>query len=218
VGFFANGQEMVKSKLPIHAPVPAEWLPPGLDPTCARIAGADEVGRGSGAGPFLAASVIIPAGLEVPADLDDSKRFDPRGARIAQLAAWVEEHCVVHSALFSVEEIDSLGIGRVNVLAFERLIEINGADFTIVDGNLHLASGRPFRCETKAERFAAVAAASIWAKVTRDRLMNEIAAAYPGYGLESAGYLTAEAIEAIRVRGRIPGVHRVSFRIRGLDY
>jgi ribonuclease HII len=70
----------------------------------------------------------------------------------------------------------------------------------------------------RAERVPAVAAASIWAKVTRDRLMTEIAAANPGFGLESAGYLTAEAIEAIRTRGRIRGVHRFSFRIRGLDY
>ena len=209
---------MAKRSLPVHESVPAEWLPTGLDLANAHIAGADEVGRGSGAGPFLAACVQIPAGVEIPPDLDDSKRFDPRGRRIAELAAWVSDNCLVHSAMFSVEEIDTIGIGRANIEAFERLIEMNGADFTIVDGNLRLRSNRPFRCVVRAERFPAVAAASIWAKVTRDRLMAEIAAANPGFGLESAGYLTAEAIEAIRTRGRIRGVHRFSFRIRGLDY
>jgi ribonuclease HII len=166
----------------------------------------------------LAACVQIPAGVEIPPDLDDSKRFDPRGRRIAELAAWVGDNCLVHSVMFSVEEIDTIGIGRANIEAFERLIKMNGADFTIVDGNLPLRSSRPFRCVVRAERFPAVAAASIWAKVTRDRLMAEIAAANPGFGLESAGYLTTEAIEAIRTRGRIKGVHRFSFRIRGLDY
>ena len=209
---------MVRSALPRHQPIPPDWLPEGLDIATARIAGADEVGRGSGAGPFLAASVVIPVGIAVPPDLDDSKRFDPRGKRIAELAAWVDEYCLVHSVLYSVEEIDAIGIGRANIEAFERLIEINGADLTIVDGNLPLRATRPFRCEVRAERFDAVAAASVWAKVTRDRLMNDIAAAHPGFGLESAGYLTPEAIAAIRGQGRIPGVHRISFRIRGLDY
>jgi len=154
--------------------------------------------------------------------LGDSKGFDPRGRRIAYLAAWVEEHCLITQAWYSVEEIDSLGIGEVNVAAFERIILTNGADFTLVDGNLKLRTHKlgdrvnAYRCETKAERFAPVAAASIWAKVTRDRVMAQIAQAHPGYGLEAAGYLTPAAIEAIRIRGRIPGVHRMSYRIAAL--
>jgi ribonuclease HII len=209
-------------KSPRCAPIPPDWLPAGLDPTHARLAGADEVGRGSGAGPFLAASVEIPAGIEIPADLGDSKGFDPRGRRIAALAAWVEEHCLITPIWYSVEEIDTLGIGEANIAAFERIILANGADFTLVDGNLKLRAHKlgeragAYRCETKAERFAPVAAASIWAKVTRDRVMAQIAQAHPGYGLEAAGYLTPGAIEAIRVRGRIPGVHRMSYRIAAL--
>jgi len=68
---------------PVALAIPAAWLPAGADPIHVRIAGADEVGRGAGAGPFLAASVEIPAGTELPAALADSKSFDPRGARIA---------------------------------------------------------------------------------------------------------------------------------------
>ena len=207
---------------PRSSPIPAGWLPAHLDPTHIRVAGADEVGRGSGAGPFLAASVEIPAGIEVPADLGDSKGFNPKGARIATLAAWVEEHCLITAVWYSADEIDTLGIGEVNVAAFERIILTNGADFTLVDGNLKLRAHKlgphanAYRCETKAERFAPVAAASIWAKVTRDRVMAQIAQAHPGYGLEAAGYLTPAAIEAIRVRGRIKGVHRMSYRIAAL--
>jgi ribonuclease HII len=203
-------------------PVPATWLPAGTDPASARIAGADEVGRGAGAGPFLAASAEIPAGTQVPADLADSKSFDPRGRRIAALAAWAEEHCLITPVWYAVEEIDAIGIQAANIEAFEKIILTNGADFTLVDGNLRLRPERlgaragAYRCETRAERFAAVAAASVWAKVTRDRVMAALAAQYPGYGLESAGYLTRAAIEAIRTRGRIKGVHRFSYRIAAL--
>ena len=169
------------STAPSLASIPADWLPAGVDPATARIAGADEVGRGSGAGLFLAACVEIPLGVVVPANLADSKRFNPRGATLAALAAWVEDNCRVHSVSYSVEQIDEMGIGRVNVEAFERLIEMAGVDLVIVDGNLRLHSKLAFRCVTKAERFSPVAAASIWAKRTRDRAMNEVAAQHPGY-------------------------------------
>lgn len=203
--------------MPHLEPIPSDWLPEGLDLAAARIAGQDEVGRGSIAGPFLAAACVFPPGFVVPEGLRDSKALDPKGKRIVEIAAAIEAHCEIFSVWYGPAEIDELGIGKVNVEAHERLLAMSGADFTIVDGNFKVSSERPFRCAIKGERFAPVAAASVWAKVARDRVMAELALEYPGYGLESAGYGTPAAIAAVVARGRTP-IHRRSFNLRGVDH
>lgn len=193
-------------------PIPSAWLP---DPAAsnARIGGIDEVGRGALCGPLVGAAVILPPDW-IPVGLRDSKTLS--SASRERLASEITTHALaVRIEEIEAAEIDRLGIGGANRLLFERLLEALAADFTLVDGTLRLTTTHPYRSEPRGERFAPVAAASIIAKVHRDRLMAALAAAHPGRGFEQAGYPTPANIEAIRRHGR-SAMHRHSFRIAAL--
>ena len=177
------------------------------------IAGTDEAGRGPIAGPVVAAAVILPQGLILPG-LNDSKKL----SAVRREALY---HEITAKALaFSITEATSQEIDRINILqasnlAMARAVEAlaqPAADFVLVDGLPNKAIRLPQMSLTKGDsRSASIAAASILAKVHRDRLMDALHQQYPQYGFAShKGYLTAEHIEALRKFGVLE-IHRKTF-------
>jgi ribonuclease HII len=179
----------------------------------ATICGVDEAGRGPWAGPVVAAAVVLDRD-DIPPGLNDSKKLTAR--RRAILFDAIRGAASVGVGLASVEEIDSLNILRANDLAMGRAIAalqpLPGA--ALIDGN-RVPPGLPCRAQALVGgdgRSLSIAAASIIAKVTRDRIMSELAKAHPGYGWErNQGYGTAEHRAALTRLGVTP-LHRRSFR------
>ena len=180
------------------------------------VVGIDEVGRGPLAGPVVAAAVVLDAATlpaRLAAELDDSKRLPAR--RRAELAELVHAACKVGVGVASVAEIDRLNILKATFVAMGRAYQALGvaADWALVDGN-RSPDGLPcrVRCLVGGDGLSlSVAAASVVAKVHRDRAMADLAAAWPGYGWEkNAGYGTAQHLEALRRLGPTPH-HRRSF-------
>lgn len=179
----------------------------------ARIAGVDEVGRGPLAGPVTAAAVVLdPA--RIPAGLNDSKALSP-GRRQALLLAIMEsaEVSVGHA---TVAEIDSLNILRASHLAMERAIA--GLPFppghALIDGNMiPRGLSLPAQAIVKGDaRCVSIAAASIVAKIARDKIMWDLAQQFPGYGWETnAGYPSKSHRLALQDLGVTPH-HRHSFK------
>lgn len=175
-----------------------------------RVAGIDEVGRGPLAGPVVAAAVVLdPA--RIPRGLRDSKALS--AARREALAAEIAEVAEVSIARASVEEIDRLNILQASLLAMTRAAQALGADHHLIDGNkVPLALRDRADWVVKGDALClSIAAASIVAKVARDREMVDLAQQHPGYGWErNAGYPTAEHLAALKNLGVTP-VHRRSF-------
>lgn len=177
-------------------------------------AGVDEAGRGPLAGPVVAAAVVFPAGYLNP-DIRDSKLLSP--AR-RELLFGVIRRDAVACAVASVphEEIDRINILQASLAAMRRAVAAlpTPADFLLVDGNRPIPS-----CNLPQEtlvggdgRCLSIAAASILAKVSRDRMMGEFDLLYPGYGFAAhKGYPTADHLAAIRRLGPSP-IHRRTFR------
>ncbi|WP_397543110.1 ribonuclease HII [Roseovarius salis] len=178
-----------------------------------RIAGVDEVGRGPLAGPVTAAAVILEHG-NIPDGLNDSKRLTAR--RRETLHDALQACAIVSVAHASVEEIDTLNILRAAHLAMQRAVEglPHPPDMALVDGNLvPKALDTSAKAVVKGDRLSAsIAAASIVAKVARDRIMTELAQQFPGYGWETnAGYGSKAHMAALLNLGITPH-HRRSFR------
>ncbi|GAB4244641.1 MAG: ribonuclease HII [Deltaproteobacteria bacterium] len=176
-------------------------------------AGVDEAGRGPLAGPVVAAAVILPPGYAHPG-IRDSKKLSPRRREL--LYPVIARDAVAFGiALATHEEIDSLNILRASLLAMRRAVEALSvpADFLFVDGNRRVPCDVPQETLVGGDgRCLSVAAASILAKVARDRIMVEYDRLYPGYGLSGhKGYPTREHFEAIRRLGPSP-IHRRTFR------
>ncbi|MGQ9367204.1 ribonuclease HII [Azospirillum sp. A39] len=182
----------------------------------AIVCGIDEVGRGPLAGPVTAAAVVLPPdGLPEPlaARIHDSKQVTP--AMREELAPAILEHALaVCVASASVAEIDELNILHAAMLAMRRACDGLGVAPTLalVDGNRAPTLPCPARAVVKGDATClSIAAASIVAKVERDRVMRELAAAFPGYGWErNAGYPTADHRAALLRLGPTPH-HRRSF-------
>ena len=177
------------------------------------VAGIDEAGRGPLAGPVVAAAVILPQGFELPG-LNDSKQLSAK-KREALYTALMENPAVKKSvAQASVEEIDRLNILRATHLAMARAAQglTPLPQMCLIDGLPVPAFPLPSRNLVKGDaRCLSIAAASILAKVTRDRIMQELHAQFPAYGFaRNAGYGTKEHLEAIRTHG-ITVHHRRSF-------
>lgn len=177
-----------------------------------RVAGVDEVGRGPLAGPVVAAAVILdPA--RIPDGLADSKALS--AAKRERLHDEVRARALAVSvAEASVEEIDRLNILHASMLAMRRAVEaLPEVGFVLVDGN-RVPPGLPCPGEAVVKGDAlclSIAAASIVAKVVRDRLMVDLAQQHPGYGWEAnAGYPTKAHLEALLHLGLTPW-HRRSF-------
>ena len=179
------------------------------------ICGVDEVGRGPLAGPVIAAAAIIPAaGLppEIVHLVRDSKKLTAkiRTALFGPLTTLCPHAC----AEASIAEITDMNILWASMLAMQRAVRALPCvpDFVLVDGNRCPQFDCPAQAIVKGDdRSLSIAVASIIAKVTRDRLMAELAVAYPHYGWEhNAGYGTTQHLEALRRHGATPW-HRDSF-------
>ncbi len=178
----------------------------------AFVVGVDEVGRGPLAGPVIAAAVRLNPD-DLPEGLDDSKKLTARARD--RLDAEIRARAEVGTGEATVEEIDRLNILRASHLAMCRAIAAVGpVDFALIDGNLlprDLAcAARPLiRGDSLSQ---SIAAASIVAKVMRDRIMVDLAQQYPGYGWETnAGYGSKAHLAALTNLGITPH-HRRSFR------
>jgi ribonuclease HII len=183
------------------------------------VAGADEAGRGCLAGPLVAAAVCLDverlhgSRARPLADLNDSKQHTAE--RREQLYGAVLE-CAREVAVCVVPapEIDRVGLHRSNLAALERVLRRLSPvpDVCLTDGFALPVDDLPHRRLIGGDaRSAAVAAASIVAKVTRDRLMWRVASQFPGYGFEThVGYITPEHTLAVRALGATP-LHRRSF-------
>ena len=172
----------------------------------------DEAGRGPLAGPVCAAAVILPCGLEIEG-LNDSKKLSEK-KRDKLFESICSEAVSYGIAFASVEEIEEINILNAAMLAMNRAIEKLSVKpaLALVDGNRNSAIKMPSRCVVKGDaKCADIAAASILAKVTRDRYMLEMAEKYPAYHFEKhKGYGTKLHYEALREYGPCE-IHRPSF-------
>lgn len=176
------------------------------------ICGVDEAGRGPLAGPVCAAAVILPPGLEIPG-LNDSKKLTDKKRR--ELYDVITAQAVSYGIAFASEqEIDEINILQATFLAMERAIQKLSPqpELALIDGNRTKDFGLPVRTIVKGDSLSAsIAAASILAKVTRDRLMEEYDAQYPQYGFAvHKGYGTKRHYETLREFGPSP-IHRKTF-------
>ncbi|GGE54890.1 ribonuclease HII [Actibacterium pelagium] len=178
-----------------------------------RVVGVDEVGRGPWAGPVTAAAVWLNPN-DLPDGMNDSKKLTAK--RREALFDAIMDKAEVSIAHASVQEIDELNILQATYLAMRRAIAglTQSPDHALIDGN-RLPADLPCSAETVVKgdaRSLSIAAASIVAKVTRDRIMAELAAEHPGYGWESnAGYGTKMHQNGLREFGVTPH-HRRSFK------
>lgn len=176
------------------------------------VCGVDEAGRGPLAGPVFAAAVMLPHGIEIPG-LDDSKKLS--GKKREELFDIITCSALAFGiSSASVEEIESLNILGATYLAMNRAIAklAVSPELALIDGNRCAGIEIPCRTIIKGDGCCAdIAAASILAKVSRDRLMLEMAEFYPQYGFEKhKGYGTKEHYAALREFGPCP-IHRQSF-------
>ena len=175
------------------------------------LAGVDEAGCAPLAGPVVAAAVILDR-EKFPRGIDDSKKLtlEVREAIFGRL----QKVAAIGIGICSVEEIDHLNIYWARMTAMARAVEALGAEpaWVLVDGNACPRWQRPSKAIVSGDaKCRSIAAASIAAKVTRDRIMADHARTWPGYGWErNRGYPTPEHIRAIRELGITP-LHRRTF-------
>lgn len=179
----------------------------------ACVCGIDEAGRGPLAGPVVAAAVVLPPGFALPG-LNDSKKLTARRREALYTQLREDERVLIGVGMAEAAEIDRLNILRATHAAMVRAVAAlpTAVDFCLIDGLPVPQFPLPQRALVKGDaRCLSIAAASIVAKVTRDRLMQDLAQQYPGYGFEKhAGYGTAAHLAALRRLGPCPE-HRRSF-------
>lgn len=177
----------------------------------ALLAGVDEAGRGPLAGPVVAAAVVL--GVAVPDGLADSKQLSA-AARERLLAALEVSALAIGIGVADVAEIDHLNILGATLLAMQRAVAALGLTpgQVLVDGNRCPQLACPVRAIVRGDATVpAISAASIVAKVTRDRLMDALDRRYPAYGFaRHKGYPTRAHIAALSLHG-VSAVHRTSF-------
>ena len=183
----------------------------------ATVCGVDEAGRGPLCGPVFAAACILPDGL-ILEGLNDSKKLTPK--KRDKLFDLICENAIAYCiASASVEEIDELNILEADLLAMRRAIDGLSvkADFALIDGNIARGFQIPARAVIGGDaKSPSIAAASILAKVARDRDCIALDEAYPQYGIaKHKGYGTKQHMDALRTYGPSP-IHRKQF-IRFLD-
>ena len=177
-----------------------------------RLCGVDEAGRGPLAGPVCAAAVILPQNCEIEG-LNDSKKLTEkkREALFDVICAAAVSYGI---AFATVEEIEEYNILGATFMAMNRAVARLDPvpELALIDGNRNTGIQIPSRCIVGGDgKCADIAAASVLAKVTRDRYMRQMAELYPQYGFEKhKGYGTKAHYEAIRAYGPSP-IHRPSF-------
>jgi len=178
----------------------------------ARVCGVDEAGRGPWAGPVCAAAVILKP-RAIPKGVDDSKKLTAKAREALEVE--IKSTALAWAVAFaSVEEIAELNILHATGLAMRRAVEAlaPAAEFALVDGNYKFILPCPIRTVVGGDSLSAsIAAASILAKVARDRLMREMDELHPGYGFAShKGYGAPVHISALRELGPSP-IHRMAW-------
>ena len=177
------------------------------------VCGVDEAGRGPLAGPVCAAAVILPNGLMIEG-LNDSKKLSEK--KREALYDVIKEQALAYSIAFAtVEEIEEYNILQATFMAMTRAVEglQIKADFALIDGNkIPPQLTVPAKDVVSGDAISAsIAAASVLAKVTRDRYMIEMEEKYPGYDfIKHKGYGTKAHREALQTLGPCP-IHRLSF-------
>jgi ribonuclease HII len=189
-------------------------------------AGADEAGRGCLTGPVVAAAVILPEGFSHP-KLNDSKKMSAKSRDIVFEALMADKSVIYGIGIIYPEEIDAINILNASIKAMHNAIAgiANIPEFLIIDGNQFKpykdrATGRiiPHACIVKGDsKYMSIAAASVLAKVTRDRHMDDLDKKFPGYGwAKNKGYCTKDHIEAIKKLGKNNEHFRKTFHVPGL--
>ena len=176
------------------------------------VCGTDEAGRGPLCGPVVAAAVILPRDIEIEG-LNDSKKLTEK--KREKLFDVIKEKAVAYAiAEASPAEIDEINILNASMLAMRRAIEAlqTKADFALIDGNCSRGFDIPTQTIVKGDSISSsIAAASILAKVTRDRQCAELDKLYPEYGIaKHKGYPTKDHMDAVRKYGPAP-IYRMSF-------
>lgn len=176
------------------------------------VCGCDEAGRGPLCGPVVAAAVILPENAVIDG-LNDSKKLSEK-KREALFPVIIEKAIAYGIAEASPQEIDELNILNASMLAMRRAMEKLAvkADFALIDGNCTRGIPVPARAIVKGDSLSlSIAAASVLAKVTRDRLCLALDRAYPLYGIaKHKGYPTREHMDAVRTYGPTP-IYRKTF-------
>lgn len=192
------------------APLPAQLTPGILE------AGCDEAGRGCLAGPVVAAAVILPEGYSHPWLMDSKKLSERRREQMREIILADSTACAV--GVCSPAEIDDINILNASILAMHRALDALSTrpQAIAVDGNrFRPYADIPHTTVVKGDAlYANIAAASILAKTTRDRIMTELAREFPGYGWEvNKGYPTAAHRRAIAELGATIH-HRLTFKVK----
>ncbi len=177
------------------------------------IAGVDEAGRGPLAGPVVSAAVVLPTDL-VDKGINDSKKLTPK-QRDRLFDFIMNQAVAVGVGLADVQEIDRINILQASLLSMKRAVLdlTSPADYLLIDGKFPINLSLPQEALIKGDsRSLSIAAASIIAKVTRDRMMVQLHNTYPIYGFDRhKGYPTKAHREALLIHGPCPE-HRKSFR------
>lgn len=183
------------------------------------VVGIDEVGRGSWAGPVVAAGVILPKSFIIPYIFGDSKQLKPKARQ--KLAKYIHEQAVsYYIAEIGVSIINKVGIGKASQIAFRKVVKFlyPKPEFILMDAFCikHLKRENQMAIKKGDQKVASIAAASIIAKVYRDNLMKKLAKIYPDYGFgKHKGYGTKGHQKAIKEHG-FSKVHRTSFNLNFL--
>ena len=190
-----------------------------------NVIGVDEAGRGPLAGPVVAAAVILKQYSEELDEINDSKKLTEK--KREKLYDIILNNFNVAVGIASVEEIDKLNILNADFLAMRRALkdlekfqDAKKDYIVLVDGNLKIKEyeGKQLPIVKGDAKSLSIAAASIIAKVTRDRIMKDLGLKYPDYDFEkNKGYGTKKHVEAIKTKGVLKNVHRKVFLRKILD-
>ena len=177
------------------------------------IAGIDEAGRGPLAGPVVSASVVLPLGFTDP-DITDSKKLTPKKRELLY-SRIIEQALSIATGIVDNVEIDRVNILRASLNSMKISCEnlLVPPDFLLIDGKFEIDTDTPQKAIIRGDsKSISIAAASIIAKVTRDRLMIEFDSKYPEYGFaRHKGYPTKAHKQAILQYGATP-IHRKTFK------
>ena len=185
-------------------------------PTRTYIVGIDEAGRGALAGPVVAAACILPDMRKYPVRIADSKKMTPE--QRDESFAWLTQECVFGTGMVEATEIDRIGILAATEIAMQQAVaavsSVQPDLYLLVDGRDAFWFSHPHSSIIRGDNSEkSIGAASIIAKVTRDKHMVRLHALFPQYGFAThKGYGTAEHYAAIQVHGQL-SLHRKSFRM-----
>lgn len=173
------------------------------------ICGCDEAGRGPMAGPLVAAGCVLPKGIKIPY-LNDSKKVSPK--KRDELFDLIKKVAIsYHIEVVSVSDVDKYDVYHASKMAMEKCVKTLNCDYVLTDA-MPVDIIKPYQSIIKGDsKSCSIAAASILAKVTRDRIMEELDKEYPMYGfIKHKGYVTKLHREMLEKYGVSP-VHRKSF-------